>query len=206
RELAEAGLAIRAGALWVACNVDRTLPTERGLMPGNGALVAAVRAATDEEPIVAGKPASPLMIQSIADADRPLVVGDRLDTDIEGAVAVNAASLFVLTGVSTPRDLIEVGPRARPTYLAADIRALTESAHALEIAQKPGWEVEFTADGIKVAGHGEPLDLLRTLCAIRWAEGEGAIRVHPTDETSTDALSALGLTEPRGRHPWTPIG
>ena len=56
-DLAEAALAIRAGALWVAANVDPTLPTERGLLPGNGSLVAALRAATGAEPQVAGKPA-----------------------------------------------------------------------------------------------------------------------------------------------------
>ena len=55
-DLAEAALAIRGGALWVAANVDRTLPSERGLLPGNGAMVAALRAATDSEPQVAGKP------------------------------------------------------------------------------------------------------------------------------------------------------
>ena len=56
-DLAEAALAIRAGALWVAANVDPTLPTERGLLPGNGSLVAALRTATGAEPQVAGKPA-----------------------------------------------------------------------------------------------------------------------------------------------------
>ena len=60
-DLAEAALAIRAGALWVAANVDPTLPTERGLLPGNGSLVAALRAATGAEPQVAGKPAPQLM-------------------------------------------------------------------------------------------------------------------------------------------------
>ena len=60
-DLAEAALAIRAGALWVAANVDATLPTERGLLPGNGSMVAALKAATDAEPQVAGKPSPTLM-------------------------------------------------------------------------------------------------------------------------------------------------
>ena len=79
-----------------------TLPTERGLLPGNGAMVAALRAATDAEPQVAGKPAPTLMRDALARGTfhRPLVVGDRLDTDIEGANAAELPSLMVLTGVN----------------------------------------------------------------------------------------------------------
>src|ERR1700739_23978 len=86
-DLAEAALAIRAGALWVAANVDPTLPTERGLVPGNGSLVAALRTATGAQPQVAGKPAPTLMTDAVARGDcrAALVIGDRLDTDIEGA-------------------------------------------------------------------------------------------------------------------------
>ena len=85
--LAEAALAIRAGAVWVAANVDATLPTERGLLPGNGSMVAALKAATDAEPQVAGKPAPTLLLDALARGDfrTPLVVGDRLNTDIAGA-------------------------------------------------------------------------------------------------------------------------
>ncbi|HXV93962.1 MAG TPA: HAD family hydrolase, partial [Pseudonocardia sp.] len=61
RLLAEAAVALRAGARWVACNVDPTLPTERGLLPGNGSMVAALRTATGLEPEVAGKPAPGLL-------------------------------------------------------------------------------------------------------------------------------------------------
>ena len=88
--LAEACYAIRAGALWVASNTDSTLPTERGMAPGNGSMVAVLRSATGQEPIVAGKPAAPLMEDALArgGSRTSLVVGDRLDTDIEGANAV----------------------------------------------------------------------------------------------------------------------
>ena len=115
-DLAEATVAINAGALWVACNVDPTLPTERGMLPGNGSLVAAVRAATGREPLVAGKPATPLMDEAIraANADHALAIGDRLDTDIAGAAAAGLDSLLVLSGVETPAD----APRVRP---AADL-------------------------------------------------------------------------------------
>lgn len=123
RDLAEACIAIRAGALWVACNVDPTLPTERGPLPGNGSLVAALRAATGSEPVVAGKPATPLMDEAkrSADARNPLVVGDRLDTDIAGAVAAGLDSLLVLSGVSTARELLDAPEDMRPTYVGHDV-------------------------------------------------------------------------------------
>ncbi|MEV0679757.1 HAD-IIA family hydrolase [Actinosynnema sp. NPDC050436] len=126
RELAEAALAIRAGAHWVACNVDATLPTERGLLPGNGSLVAALKTATGAEPLVAGKPATPLLEQAAESlgAQRPLVVGDRLDTDVLGAVNAGLDSLLVLTGVSTEADVAELPERLRPTYVAADLSVL----------------------------------------------------------------------------------
>ena len=97
-DLAEAALAIRGGALWVAANVDKTLPSERGLLPGNGSMVAALRAATDSEPQVAGKPEPTLLTDALSRGDfrTPLVVGDRLDTDIAGANAAGLPSLLVL--------------------------------------------------------------------------------------------------------------
>ncbi|GLW93586.1 HAD-IIA family hydrolase [Actinokineospora globicatena] len=193
-DLAEASVAIRAGALWVACNVDRTLPTERGLLPGNGSLVAALRHATEQEPEVAGKPATPLMDESVraSGARHPLVVGDRLDTDIEGAVAAGLDSLLVLTGVSTAADVIAAGPEARPTYIAADLGAITAPADDLAIGPKPGWDLRTGPDGIAVTGDGDPLDLLRALCAASWA--------FPTPPPITGdhpALATLGLTAPR---------
>ncbi|WP_410614624.1 HAD-IIA family hydrolase [Amycolatopsis sp. lyj-109] len=171
--LAEACLAIRAGALWVACNVDATLPSERGLLPGNGSMVAALRTAADVEPLVAGKP-QPLLFDAAArsaGAERPLVVGDRLDTDIAGAVAAGIDSLVVLSGVATPKQLIEAGPAERGTYLAHDLTALTEAAEDLRIGPRPGWTVTVR-DGVLVAdGDGDDLDLLRALCHTAWETG-----------------------------------
>ncbi len=117
-DLAEAALAIRSGALWVAANIDPTLPTERGLLPGNGSMVAALRAATGAEPQVAGKPAPALLTDAAARGDfrAPLVVGDRLDTDIEGANAAKLPSLMVLTGVNSARDAVYAEPVA-PAHL-----------------------------------------------------------------------------------------
>jgi glycerol-1-phosphatase len=124
--LAEGAVALRAGAAWVATNTDSTLPSPRGPLPGNGALVAALRTATGLEPEVVGKPQRGVFDAAAARAGgrAPLMVGDRLDTDIAGARAAGLPALLVLTGVSTPRDLLASAPEERPTYVGLDLRAL----------------------------------------------------------------------------------
>ena len=135
-DLAEGCLAIRDGVPWIASNTDATLPTERGLLPGNGSLVAAMRTATDREPVVAGKPAAGVLLAAadLAGASRPLVIGDRLDTDIEGAVAAGMPSLLVLTGVHGVSDLLSVEPARRASHLSHDLSALAMAPSASEIA------------------------------------------------------------------------
>jgi len=194
-DLAEACVAIRAGALWLASNVAPTLPTERGLLPGNGALVAALVAATDQHPLVAGKPARPLMDDAIAaaGATRPLAVGDRLDTDIAGAVNVGIDSLLVPTGVATPADLLAAGPGERPTYVAADLAAIQRPA--TEIKAHPDWRVDSHLR-LSYRGNGaspDPLDALRSLCAAWWSQYSGPATVQPQDETARAAVVALDL-------------
>ncbi|HVF20323.1 MAG TPA: HAD-IIA family hydrolase [Mycobacteriales bacterium] len=125
-DLAEAALAIRHGALWVAANTDATMPSPRGQVPGNGALVAALMVATGRVPLVAGKPELALHAESVARVRsvRPLVVGDRLETDVEGAVRASCDSLLVLSGVTDVEMLMSAPPHRRPTYVAADLRGL----------------------------------------------------------------------------------
>lgn len=125
-DLAEAAYALRAGALWVAANTDRTLPNERGLAPGNGSMVAALRTASDREPLVAGKPYAPLMEDALerSGTRSALVVGDRLDTDIEGANGLGLDSLLVLTGVSTLEEVRIAPPAQVPTFIATSLDAL----------------------------------------------------------------------------------
>jgi glycerol 3-phosphatase-2 len=197
-DLAEACLAVRDGALWVACNLDATLPTERGQLPGNGAMVAALRAATDREPMVAGKPEAPLLrtAASSAGATSALVVGDRLDTDIAGAAAAGYRSLVVLTGVATARRLLAAEPGERPDYLAADLTALTHrvSATDLEIGPRPGWRVTV-ADSVATVESTEPaadrLHLLRHLCYVAWSSPVTNVRA--ADPRAEEALTSLGL-------------
>jgi glycerol-1-phosphatase len=177
--LAEAALAVRAGAWYVASNVDATLPTTRGQQPGNGSLVQVLVTATGKQPVVAGKPEPPLHAESVerVSAKRPLVVGDRLDTDIEGAFNGRADSLLVLTGVTQPADLLLAPPRRRPTYIAADLEGLnashpevTRTAGAFTC---DGWTAAVDADGsqwLDVSGSGDKLDGLRAVCAAAWSD------------------------------------
>ena len=166
-ELAEACVAIRAGALWVATNADRTLPSPRGPLPGNGALVAALATALDRGPDeVVGKPA-PTLFQRAAQrmgAHRPLVVGDRLDTDIAGARRAGMDSLLVLTGVTTLADLLAAPPEARPAYVAWHLGALFTVDSGAE-----GWQVRGPEGEPELAGAGTPDGALRAVCAAAWA-------------------------------------
>ena len=124
--LAEGAYAIRRGAVWMATNVDATLPTERGLPPGTGAMVAALRHATGAEPLVAGKPEPGMftVAASQVGARRPLVVGDRLDTDIEGANRAGIDALLVLTGVDGIEEALRADPVRRPTHVLPDLERI----------------------------------------------------------------------------------
>ena len=160
RQLAEGMLAISRGALWVATNLDRTVPSPRGQLPGNGAMVAALRHASGVEPISTGKP-DPTMHRECVErtgARDPLVVGDRLDTDIEGAVAAGCDSLLVLTGVTSATTLLTAPAGARPTYLAADLEGLLVPHPAPVVADSSArcgaWHAEVRANGRLVLGSG----------------------------------------------------
>lgn len=129
-ELGEAAYAIQGGARWVATNKDMTLPTDRGVAPGNGSLVAAVQVAVDVEPVVVGKP-GPLLYELAAQAlgtepDSTLGIGDRLETDTAGAHAAGMDALHVLTGVHGPADLVGAPRGLRPRFIGLDLRVLGE--------------------------------------------------------------------------------
>jgi len=133
QELNEAAIAIHHGAHWVATNIDPTRPTDRGLVPGNGAAVAAVRMAVAAEPEVAGKPYRPLLDDTVSrlGAAHPLFVGDRLDTDIAGAINAGLDSMLVLSGSHRAAELLIAAPGQRPTFVGQDLRALLRPALAI---------------------------------------------------------------------------
>lgn len=187
--LTEAALAVRAGALFVATNADPTLPSPRGLQPGNGSMLRVIATATGVEPEVAGKPEPPLHREAVARTGcrRPLVVGDRLDTDIEGATRGGADSMLVLTGVTAPRDLVLAPPSQRPSYVAADLRGLLEPQPVVGVVRggsaAPGAELQAWAvrcggwtawrsdaqGPVTLEGDGDPVDGLRALCVVSWS-------------------------------------
>ncbi|GAA3070004.1 hypothetical protein GCM10020000_63100 [Streptomyces olivoverticillatus] len=173
--LAEASYAVARGVPWFASNTDLTIPSARGIAPGNGAAVQVVRIATGAEPQVAGKPLPPMHRETIlrTGAERPLVVGDRLDTDIEGAHVGGVDSLLVLTGVTTPTQLLAARPEHRATYVAEDLRGLLVAQPAVsgtagEGFRCGGWTASVSGDAFVLDGDGDRGDALRALCAAAW--------------------------------------
>ncbi len=128
-KLSTATLNLRAGAEFIATNGDTTLPTELGLIQGNGAIIAALHAATGCTPKVIGKPEPIIYQQALAvlesNAENTIAIGDRLDTDILGAVRTGMRSLMVLTGASTRDDLAHID--YAPTWIMQDLRAVTDA-------------------------------------------------------------------------------
>lgn len=202
-QLSEAALAIRAGALWIATNTDATLPSERGLMIGNGSLVAAVANATGAAPLVAGKPAAPLMSDAIARSggDNPLVVGDRLDTDIQGAHAVSLDSVLVLTGVSTALDVLLAPPEQRPTFVTADLAGLFSQATAVRIDDGAEWTITANGNKLTVAAGDDAAQesLLPRLAYHVWrliddlAIDPSLTTIVGADPSTAELLDALGV-------------
>ena len=181
RLLAEGTHAVRTGLPWIASNLDITVPTPAGPAPGNGALVGVIVQATGRHPVAAGKPELPLHQEAVrrTDARRPLVVGDRLDTDIEGANRAGVPSLLVLTGVTTPAELLAAEPALRPTYVSRDLAGLLTSHPAVR-HQPParwscgGWTCRVEPGGMELTGQGDALDALRAVCVAVWSEGDDA--------------------------------
>ena len=180
RDLAQAAYAVQRGAWYVVSNRDMTLPNEHGLAPGNGALVGAVIAATGVEPVSAGKP-EPTMFELAArqrGAERTLVIGDRLDTDLAGARAAGYPGLHVFTGVSSARDAVLAAPHERPSFLGADLRSLLV-AHPVPSRSADGWWVcgksSARVDGGRLelggpaAAAAATTDLVRAACSAAWS-------------------------------------
>jgi hypothetical protein len=209
-QLAEAVVAVRNGARHVATNADPTIPSPRGPLPGNGALVRVVSDVTGQQPLVTGKP-DPAMHEECVrrtGARRPLVVGDRLDTDIEGARRAGAASLLVLTGVTDPAALLAASPEHRPDLLAPDAGGLLRAHPGVSGADRSwrcaGWAVEPAGGEALVLrrtkadpdGTDDGLDGLRALCVAHWARNPGgaaAPRIDAADEPARRAVAGWGL-------------
>ncbi|MGO1573721.1 HAD-IIA family hydrolase [Corynebacterium casei] len=192
-QLTEGALAIRQGAKYVASNLDSSLPTERGLAVGNGSLVAAIESATGVSPVSAGKPEPEMFGQAakLVGAKRPLVVGDRLNTDIAGGNAAAMNTFHVLTGVSHEMELIEASKEYRPNFIGDSLSDMTRSAHELA----PGAQGGFTA---RVDGHDVLVDngdstatsvqALRTVLEVVWSMGKAPRYIQPVSEKAESVI------------------
>jgi 4-nitrophenyl phosphatase len=135
RKLQGASKAIRSGAFFVATNTDTTIPSDNELLPGAGAIVAAVQTAASATPTVIGKPYRPMFDAALellqAPRDRTAMLGDRLDTDIQGAKDIGLATILVMTGVTTPEE-------ARASSLKSDFSC----SDLVELRER--WEAELS--------------------------------------------------------------
>jgi glycerol-1-phosphatase len=166
---------VRDGLPWVASNTDLSLPTKFGQAPGHGVLVDMLERFSGVKAVVAGKPQRPLLEETIRrlGGTTPLMVGDRLDTDIDGAINAGCDSLLVMTGVTDLAQLVAVPAGRRPTYVAPDLGGLLE-AHASPTAADGaaalgGWRARANGTRLSVVGAGSPGDWWRVVAACSWA-------------------------------------
>ncbi|MDO5511583.1 HAD-IIA family hydrolase [Corynebacterium sp.] len=193
--LSEAALAIRRGATYVASNLDTTLPDPRGLLVGNGSMVAAVVSATGVTPASAGKPQGAMFLTAAekVGARNPLTVGDRLDTDIEGANAAGMPSLHVLTGVSGHIALLEAVKEQRPTYIADDMRALHEDPASLAPGPQGGFTARVDGNDILLergSAESTSVQALRTVLEVAWSMNGPADLIRPVGEHAARAVAS----------------
>jgi HAD superfamily hydrolase (TIGR01450 family) len=175
RDIMRAATRVRDGLPWFACNTDATIPAAYGVAPGHGVLVDLIARFSGVKPVVAGKPARPLLDETIrrTGAKHPLMVGDRLDTDIAGAVNIGIDSLLVMTGVTGIHELASARPQERPTYIGVDLGALLETIAPVECdggtSRAGGWEAVAAFDGhLAVSGSGSTGDWWRAVAASAW--------------------------------------
>ena len=175
RDLAQASYLIQGGAIWIATNLDSTFPTASGIAPGNGSLVDAVRNAVGRDPDgVGGKPDRAMMDRTIAavPGERPLLVGDRYDTDIAAGVAVGIPTMLVLSGVTQAADVWSANLRA--DYLCESVQGLIlsypDSSTSGEDYVCGGARATFVAVDMCVqATGGTRLERLRAADSLKWA-------------------------------------
>ncbi|MFG6501724.1 HAD-IIA family hydrolase [Microbacterium sp. P05] len=199
--LAEAAFALQkpldeGGIPWIATNTDWTIPQARGIAPGNGTLVSAVHTAVGRLATVAGKPEVPIFHEAVRrfDAVSPLFIGDRLDTDIKGAVAAGMRSAAVLTGIDRPKHLLAAPPDSRPDYILGDLRELFEPYPATLTkgtrTTVGGAVVEVDGADLRIITAGDrPIDLVRAGCAAVWDSGRAIFGFRVPDRLYADPFA-----------------
>ncbi|HWJ82894.1 MAG TPA: HAD-IIA family hydrolase [Nocardioides sp.] len=180
RAIMRAAVRIRDGLPWVASNTDATFPTEFGAAPGHGVLVDTLQRFADVEPVVAGKPQRPLLDETVrrVGGEHPLMVGDRLDTDIEGAHNAGLPSLLVMTGVTGLSELVAATKELRPTFLAPDLGGLlvphAEPERDGDEWRAGDWRARVTGGRLLLRGSGEAADWWRAVAAAAWDHRDAA--------------------------------
>lgn len=180
RQVMLAAMLIRDGLPWVASNTDLTVPLPQGLGPGHGVQVQMLSDFSGVEPVVAGKPSRPLLEETMrrVGGRRPLMVGDRLDTDVAGARAVGIDSLLVLTGVTGLEELVSAPAGMRPTYVSTTLAGLMATHEAPTMDQTGdgsirvelgGWVGDVHHERLRVSGCGEPDAWWRVVATTAWA-------------------------------------
>ncbi|HEX9311351.1 MAG TPA: HAD-IIA family hydrolase [Actinomycetota bacterium] len=194
-KLRTAALLVQRGARLVATNADASYPAPDGLWPGAGAILAAVTTTTGATPTVIGKPARPLFEEAadLTGAVHPLVIGDRLDTDVSGAQGAGWDSLLVFTGASRPPDLLHA--EHLPTYVGDDLAAVLRGPAPARFrragpADVPGIRALLGSAGLSAAGverrlndtvvcderaEGDDGEVVATAC-LQGIEGFGILR------------------------------
>lgn len=193
RRLMQGAVLIRDGLPWVASNTDLSIPTDEGVAPGHGVQVRMLSDFAGVVPTVAGKPERALLDETVrrVGGTRPLMIGDRLDTDIEGAHNAGIDSLCVLTGVTGLADLVSAPPRLRPTYLSPDLAGLLEP-HPVPVEEAGGQRLGGLvarvdrAGRLVVEGSGDPASWWRVVVTAAWRHLDAAGR----------AAEVEGLTVP----------
>ncbi|WP_224760699.1 HAD-IIA family hydrolase [Salinibacterium sp. ZJ450] len=200
-QLAEASYALHGGIPWVSTNTDWTIPQERGVAPGNGTLVSAVHTAVGRMPVTAGKPETPIFHAAVErfGAEKPLFIGDRLDTDIRGANRVGMDSVLVLTGIDGAKQVLAATAEDRPTYIVEDLRELHDPYPVADVADDGtvtvrdsvvvmrGNRLEVLREG------GSSLDLLRAASRAIWNSG---LAIYGIDVPG-ELFDRLGIPRPR---------
>lgn len=201
RELAEASFALQGSPEadelpWIATNTDWTVPLERGVAPGNGTLVSAVHIAVGRLPVFAGKPETAIFDTAFErfGTRNALMLGDRLDTDIQGARASGIASALVLTGIDRPKQLLAAPEHQRPTYILSNLKQLFEPYPVVEVDRKGAVtvgkaSVRMESNRVVIVRPGDdPLNLLRAGCEAIWRSGLAIFALQVPEELYADVF------------------
>ncbi|PZU37372.1 MAG: haloacid dehalogenase [Microbacterium sp.] len=199
-QLAEAAYALavpedEGGIPWIATNTDWTIPQARGIAPGNGTLVSAVHTAVGRLATVAGKPETPIFAEAISrfGAGSPLFIGDRLDTDIQGAQSAGIPSVLVLTGIDRPKHLLAAPSTSRPDYIVGDLRELHMPYPRVRTRDRDGAvsvgdaTVRISGADVEIVTEGtRPIDLLRAGAHAIWSSGRAIFGLRVPEQLYAD--------------------